>query len=115
MKIHSQLFIDGQYRSSSSGAKAALINPATEETFIEVASADERDLHAAIESADSAWRSGWRDLTPGKRTEIMFEVARVLRENIEHIAQLETLQMGKPISDARDEAALGARVFEYYA
>jgi betaine-aldehyde dehydrogenase len=38
-----------------------------------------------------------------------------LRENVERIAQLETLHIGKPISDARDEAALGARVFEFYA
>src|SRR6267142_6415112 len=45
----------------------------------------------------------------------LFNVARVMRENVERIAQLEMLQIGKPISDARDEAALGARVFEYYA
>src|SRR5207302_7451545 len=45
----------------------------------------------------------------------LFNVARVLRENLEQIAQLETLHIGKPISDARDEAGLGARVFEYYA
>src|SRR5207247_7539429 len=44
-----------------------------------------------------------------------FNVARARREQIEEIAQLETLQIGKPISDARDEAALGARVFDYYA
>src|SRR5207247_6334788 len=44
-----------------------------------------------------------------------FNVARARREQIEEIAGLETLQIGKPISDARDEAALGARVFEYYA
>jgi acyl-CoA reductase-like NAD-dependent aldehyde dehydrogenase len=42
-------------------------------------------------------------------------VARKLRDNLEEIAQLEMLQIGKPISDARDEAGLGARVFEYYA
>src|SRR5439155_57580 len=42
-------------------------------------------------------------------------VARKLREHLEEIAQLETLHIGKPISDARDEASLGARVFEYYA
>ncbi|MFO1499702.1 MAG: aldehyde dehydrogenase family protein [Verrucomicrobiota bacterium] len=42
-------------------------------------------------------------------------VARKLREHQEEIARLEMLQVGKPISDARDEAGLGARVFEYYA
>src|SRR5207245_9336919 len=69
----------------------------------------------AVEPGRRGWGSGWRDRTPGKRTEALFKVARALRENVERIAQLETLRIGKPISDARDEAALGARVFEYYA
>src|SRR5437016_14307772 len=54
-------------------------------------------------------------MAPGKRAEILFNVAQQLRDNSEEIAQLEMRQIGKPISDARDEAALGARVFEYYA
>jgi acyl-CoA reductase-like NAD-dependent aldehyde dehydrogenase len=92
-----------------------LINPATEQPFAEVAAADASDISMAVESAHRAWESGWRDLAPGKRTELLFNVSRVLRDNLEHIAQLETMHIGKPIADARDEAALGARVFEYYA
>src|SRR5213080_339955 len=115
MPVPTQLFIDGTFRHSASGRRTALTNPSTEETFAEVAAADVEDVNAAVESAQRAWESGWRDLAPGKRTEILFNVARVLRENLEQIAQLETLHIGKPISDARDEAALGARVFEYYA
>src|SRR6266567_9363973 len=115
MPIPSQLFIDGASRNSSSGRRIALINPATEASFIEVAAADVADVNRAVESAHRAWESGWRDLTPGKRSEILFNVSRVLRENLEEIAQLETLHIGKPITDARDEGALGARVFEYYA
>src|SRR5438094_7474617 len=115
MPIPSQLFIDGASRNSGSGRRTTLINPATEQAFAEVAAADVADINAAVESAHRAWESGWRDLTPGKRSEILFSVGRILRENLEQIAQLETLQIGKPITDARDEAALGARVFEYYA
>src|SRR5512138_51017 len=115
MQIPTQLFIDGGWRDSKSGRRTRLINPATEETFTEVAAADQADVNGAVESAQKAWESGWRDMAPGKRTEILFNVARVLRENLERIAQLEVLHIGKPISDARDEAGLGARVFEYYA
>jgi len=110
-----QLFIDGAYRDGSSGRRTTLINPATEQSFAGVAAADTADINAAVESAHRAWEPTWRDLSPGKRSEILFNVARVLRENVERIAQLETLHIGKPIADARDEAALGARVFEYYA
>jgi betaine-aldehyde dehydrogenase len=115
MQLPTQLFVDGAYRESASGKRTTLINPATEESFAEVAAAEPADVNNAIESAQRAWDSGWRDLAPGKRTEILFGVARKLREHIEEIAQLETLHIGKPISDARDEAGLGARVFEYYA
>ena len=115
MNLPTQLFLDGAWRDAASGRRTTLINPATEEAFADVAAADVADVSTAVESAQQAWESGWRDLAPGKRTEILFNVARLLRENMERIAQLETLHIGKPISDARDEAGLGARVFEYYA
>src|SRR5262245_59141600 len=115
MALPTKLFVDGTWRKSASGRCTSLINPASEERFAEVAAADVTDISAAIESAQRAWESGWRDLTPGKRTEILFKVASKLHEQIEDIAQLETLHIGKPITDARDEASLGARVFEYYA
>src|SRR5438552_15039996 len=109
MKLPTQLFLNGAYRSAASGRHASLINPVTEEPFVEVAAADAADVDAAVESAQRAWETGWRDLAPGKRTEILFSVARKLREHAEEIARLETLHIGKPISDARDEAGLGAR------
>src|SRR3954471_24080966 len=115
MFIPTQLFLKGKYSDAVSGGRTALINPATEEPFVEVAAADLKDVKEAVHSAQKAWESVWRDMTPGKRAEILFAVARRLRESAEEIAQLETREIGKPISDARDEAELGARVFEYYA
>jgi len=115
MNLPTQLFVDGSFRDSASGHRTTLINPATEEAIAEVAAADVADINSAVESGHRAWTSTWRDLTPGKRTEVLFNVARVLRENLEALAQMETLQIGKPISDSRDEVALGARVFEFYA
>ena len=115
MNYPTQLFIDGAFCDSKSGRRTTLINPATETALCDVVAADVAEVNAAVESAQRAWESGWRDLAPGKRAAILFNVARKLRENLEDIAQLEMLQIGKPISDARDEAGLGARVFEYYA
>ena len=115
MTLPTQLFVDGVCRDSSSGNRAALVNPATEEALVEVASADAIDANAAVKSAQRAWESGWRDLAPGRREAVLHAVARKLREHLEDIAQLEMLNIGKPIGDARDEAGLGARVFEYYA
>jgi acyl-CoA reductase-like NAD-dependent aldehyde dehydrogenase len=115
MNIPTQLFVDGQFRHGASEKRTALINPANEEPFAEIAAADISDVNAAVEAAHRAWTTAWRDMTPGKRSEILYNIARILRENLESLAQLETLNIGKPIADARDEAGLGARVFEFYA
>src|SRR4051812_35031506 len=81
--VPTQLFIDGKPRSSSSGKKTTLINPATEESFAEVAAASAVDVDTAVRSAQTIWEREWRDLTPGKRTEILFQVARVMKERVE--------------------------------
>src|SRR2546426_9036588 len=114
-EIASKLFINGAARDCSDGKRIPQINPATEEVFAEVSAATMADVAAAVEGAQRAFTQGWRDLPPGKRAETLFNIARVIRENTETLAQLECRNIGKPISDARDEVQLGARVFEYYA
>jgi acyl-CoA reductase-like NAD-dependent aldehyde dehydrogenase len=113
--IPSQLFIDGKWCDATGGKKTTLTNPSTEQVFAEVASAEPQDVDRAIQSAQNAFQNGWRDLPPGKRAEILFNIAKILRQNLETLAQLECQNIGKPISDARDEIGLGARIFEYYA
>jgi betaine-aldehyde dehydrogenase len=115
MNFPNDLFLDGGYRAAADGRRIALVDPSTEEPFVEVAAATVSDVDGAVRSAHAAWEGGWRDLAPGKRAEILFRVARVLREHNEELAQLERRQVGKPIADARDEAGLAGRVFEYYA
>lgn len=115
MNILTEGFIDGAYTNHSAGASIHLVNPATAAPLGTVYGVSAAEAAAAVESAHRAWENGWRDLAPGKRAEILFNIARVLRENLEPLAELECANIGKPISDARDEIGLGAKVFEYYA
>ena len=115
MTLPRHLFVDGTEREGAAGRRMSLLNPATEEVFAEVACAEVADAHRAVDSAHRAWKDTWRELAPGRRTELLFSLARLLRDHAEEIARLECLEIGKPISDGRDEAALGARIFEYYA
>ena len=110
-----QLFIDGEVRRARSGKTIAQTNAATEEVFCEVQSAGVPELEAAVDGAQRCFAESWRDLKPGRRAEILFQIARLIRDNTEKLAQLESRNIGKPISDARDEVQLGARVFEFYA
>jgi betaine-aldehyde dehydrogenase len=73
------------------------------------------DVDRAVRGAAAAFSGSWRDLAPGKRAEILFAIAAAIRMHAEELAQLESRNIGKPIADARDEVALAARVFEYYA
>ena len=110
-----ELFINGELRPSKSRTTIPQIDPATEEQFCAVAAATLDDLQEAVGGAHRAFVSEWRDLTPRKRTDLLFALAALIRKNSETLAQLECRNIGKPISDARDEVELGARVFEYYA
>jgi betaine-aldehyde dehydrogenase len=110
-----QLFINGDFVPGHGAKRIAQINPATEETFAEIESASAQDVDAAVNGAQRAFESTWRDLAPGKRADALFKIAQTIRQHAEAIAQLESRNVGKPISDARDEVALGARIFEYYA
>jgi len=113
--LPNQLFINGELRRAKSGRTTPQINPATEEAFCEVQAAGLPELESAIEGSQRCFIESWRDLKPGRRGEILFQIARVIRDNVEELAQLESRNIGKPIADARDEVQLGARVFEYYA
>jgi betaine-aldehyde dehydrogenase len=115
MQFPTKLFINGAPCAASDGKTLAVINPAAEETLCETASATERDVDTAVAGAQRTFEQTWRDCAPGKRAEVLFQIAKILREHAEELSQLESLSIGKPISDARDEIAMGARTFEYYA
>jgi betaine-aldehyde dehydrogenase len=115
MQPPAKLLIDGNFLEGSSGQKLTLVNPATEEPWAEVAAAGIPDVHKSVEGAQQAFVGGWRDLIPGRRQEILYHIARSLRNKSDEIALMESRNTGKPIRDARDEALFGARIFEYYA
>ena len=115
MGIPGRLIIDGEECDARTGHHYSITNPATEETIGEIAAAGAQDVDRAVTGAHAAYEKAWRDLTPGKRTGILFKIAATIRDHAEELAQLEMRNVGKPIADARDEIALGARIFEYYA
>src|SRR5215207_2616615 len=109
-------FIDGAFARSGGGdGRITITNPATEETWHDVAAATASDADAAVRGAQRAFEQDWRDMKPGRRADILFAIAKTIRDHAEELAQLDLNSIGKPIADARDEVLLGARIFEYYA
>src|ERR1019366_1367087 len=73
------------------------------------------DVDAAVRAAARAASGPWGKMSARARAKIMFEIARLSRENADELVLLETRNAGKPLADSRDEIGLAADVFEYYA
>ena len=93
--------IDGKHVSAQSGETFPAINPATGQVLTDVASMGSVDVELAVASARKAFNSGvWAGRSPGERKKVLQRFAELMYGHAEELALLETLNMGKPISDA---------------
>lgn len=117
LELRTQAFIDGRYCDAASGATFDSINPATGKLLARVAAGDEEDINRAVAAARRVFRKGsWADLAPAKRKKILLRFAEAVLEHTEELALLETLDMGKPISDSLTVDIPGAaRCLQWYA
>jgi len=85
------------------GGRFESINPANREIIAAMAAADEKDVDAAVASAKKAFRDGsWSGMAPRERMQVLYRYAQLIEANAEQLAVLDTLDMGKPISDMLD-------------
>jgi gamma-glutamyl-gamma-aminobutyraldehyde dehydrogenase/4-guanidinobutyraldehyde dehydrogenase/NAD-dependent aldehyde dehydrogenase len=102
VSIRAQAFVDGEYVDALSGETFDSISPGTGTVLAQVASCDADDVDRAVTGARSAFESGkWSRMAPKKRKKIMKRFAELIEEHSDELALLETLDMGKPISDSR--------------
>ncbi len=93
-------FIDGRLRAACSGATFDSINPASGAVLAQVARGDAADIDQAVASALAAWSDRrWRGLAPRQRMDTLLRFADTIERHADELALLETLDMGKPISD----------------
>lgn len=108
------LFIDGAWHSGGGRDVLPVYNPVDGAVIAELPVATAADLDAALNAAARGWPI-WRSKTPDERAALMHKVAAIIRERIEPIATLLTLEQGKPIGEARGEVASAAGLFDYFA
>lgn len=110
------LRIGGAWDSpASDGGTFASVDPATERELGEIAAATPADVDAAVGAATRALEAlEWRDISPATRAQYLFDLADAVERNLETLAELESLDMGKPIAQARDDMGGVALVFRYY-
>lgn len=112
-----QLYIDGRWVDPRSGDHFDTLNPATGEVLEEVASAGRQDADIAVMAARRAFDDGTWGLqsAPRDRSALLLRVAELIRRDRDRLAELETLDNGKPLGDAYWDVDEAAYMFEYYA
>jgi aldehyde dehydrogenase (NAD+) len=108
------LFINGAFVDGSGSLKS--VNPATEETLADVATAGSGEIDAAVAAARTAYEKVWGKMPGRDRAKYLFRIARIIQERARELAVLESLDNGKPIRESRDvDVPLVAAHFFYYA
>ena len=112
-----QLFINGQWTDASSGKTFETPNPATGETLARIAEGDAQDIDRAVRAARSAFEGGpWSTMTPSERGRLVWKIGDLIYEHLDELAQLESLDNGKPYAVAKvADVPLSADMFHYMA
>jgi betaine-aldehyde dehydrogenase/aminobutyraldehyde dehydrogenase len=107
-------FVGGEWVEAVDGETMEVVNPATGETIAEVPRGTEADVDRAVAAAKKALPA-WLETTPKDRMELLLKLADVIDEQTEELAQLESLNVGKPIAIARDEMPFSADNLRFFA
>src|SRR5256885_8665128 len=108
------MFLGGARVWARAGATTDAIDPASGEELARVALGDKADVDAAVASARAA-AGGWAGWPPVRRVRMLNRLAGLLRERTRELAELESLDVGKPLRQAEDDVAAAAGYFEFYA
>jgi succinate-semialdehyde dehydrogenase / glutarate-semialdehyde dehydrogenase len=109
-----RLFIDGERLDSTGRATHRVINPATGEVLTELPLATAADLDRTLDTAARGYKR-WRSATAAERSNVLAGAARHLRERIDKIAAIATLEEGKTLPEAKAEVMMAAGLFDFYA
>jgi 1-pyrroline dehydrogenase len=109
-----KIFVGGKWTDAAEGGTMEVLNPATGETIAEVPACTAADVDAAVEAAGEALPE-WLDSTPAERAELLLKLADVIDENAEELAEIESRNVGKPLSYARDELPVCADNLRFFA
>ncbi|WP_313241711.1 aldehyde dehydrogenase [Stenotrophomonas sp.] len=102
LHIPDQAFIDGRYVDAASGARYACISPIDGRVLAQVVDADHLDVDRAVAAARRSFEAGhWSRAAPAQRKQVLLRLAELVERDADELALLETLDMGKPVRDAR--------------
>lgn len=117
LKGTKQLFINGKWVDAAEGKTFEVKNPANDEYLASASEAGAQDVDAAVHAAREAFDNGpWSKMSAADRSRLIYKLADLMEENKEELAQLDTLDNGKPIAETTTaDVPLAIEHFRYYA
>src|SRR5580692_11083274 len=109
-----KLHIDGERLGAAGRATHRVINPASGETLGELPLATPADLDRALDTAARGYRL-WRGRSAADRSRVLAGAAHLLRQRIDKIAAIATMEEGKPLVESKAEVMMAANLFDFYA
>ncbi|WP_026961499.1 aldehyde dehydrogenase family protein [Alicyclobacillus herbarius] len=110
------LFIGGEFVPADQERYFEVYNPATGQPIAKVAKATKADVDKAVQAARQAFEDGnWSRFTVAKRARVLNEVARLMRERLNDLVELEVLNTGKTVNTAKGQILQAIEDFEFYA
>lgn len=110
-----RMLIGGRWAGASTGRCMPVVDPATGGEIATVPLGDATDADLAMQAANRAFHGEWSAVPPARRGRLLIAMADLLTTHLEEIVRLDSLETGKPLSEARSGARICARYFEYYA
>lgn len=112
-----QLYIDGKWRAPVQGSTLEVFDPALGIRICDVAAGDAHDVDQAVAAARKAFDEGpWSRMNPSERGRLIWRLADLIEQNADELAQLEALDNGKPVTDARAvDVAFSIELLRYMA
>jgi 1-pyrroline dehydrogenase len=107
-------FVGGEWSDSAGGETMEVVNPSTGEVIAEVPSSTAEDADRAVQAAKAALPE-WLETTPGERAELLFKLADLIDENADELAAIESKNVGKPLSYAKDEPPVASDNIRFFA
>ncbi len=107
-------FVGGKWVDASDGGTMEVLNPSTGETIAEVPRGTQEDVDRAVEAAKTALPE-WLETTPGERAEALLKVADAIDEHGDELAEIESQNVGKPLSYAKDEIPVCTDNIRFFA
>lgn len=110
-----KMYVGGAWVDSRSRQTFETIDPATEEALASVPRGRPEDIDDAVAAARAAFEGVWGQTRPRDRADLLFRLANAIRMHADELAELETLDQGKPLATSKREVLSTARYFEFYA